>query len=88
MCDKCNQWRDIETAPKDGTRILLFDPAIGPTVISGWWDKSFEIKYDEEKDETFEVGAWTDGCVVSFGYEETASYSPTHWQPLPEAPQE
>lgn len=40
MCDRC-QWRDIETAPKDGTWVFLYVPGHGPvrakfTKICGW----------------------------------------------------
>ena len=79
-------WQPIETAPKDGTRILFYDPMSSGLIMSGWWDKMFELHYDQAKDETIEIGAWTDGCVLSFGYEETCSYEPTHWKPLPPPP--
>lgn len=72
-------WQPIETAPKDGTQILLFDP-------SGTWDPdlaSFSPRVA--------VGAWKDfpnGHGEWRGYYSglSAVEEPTHWMPLPEPP--
>lgn len=80
-------WQPISTAPKDGTRILIWSAEIG-TVLSVLWDPTWDIQYDEQNDILVDVGAWTDHAVESFGDEETKSYSPTHWKPLPELPKE
>lgn len=80
-------WQPIDTAPKDGTKILIWD---GKGQFAAWWDPTFED--DAAKNEACDwekshyIGAWTDGCVLSFGYEETYSYEPTHWMPLPPPP--
>lgn len=79
-------WREIKTAPKNGTKILFYDPK-SKTIFAGWWDKAFELRYDKVLDDTVEIGAWTDGAVSSFAYEETCSYQPTYWMPLPEPPE-
>jgi hypothetical protein len=83
---RASAWQPIETAPKDRTRILAGggDCAVP---LSVYWDAVFETKYDEDKDASYHVGAWTDDAVESFAYEEKAAYSPTHWQPLPSLPQ-
>ena len=58
-------WMPIETAPKDGTRVLL-------VIDHGQWgDKVW-------------TGLWADGWSVSYG---KPLNSPTHWMPLPAAPQ-
>lgn len=31
-------WQPIETAPKDGTRLLVFDPDVGRIVAGAGWD--------------------------------------------------
>lgn len=88
-----NQWQPIETAPRDGTRILVYVPD-SENVLSVYWDAEFTFRYDEAKasvDEKYageHDGAWTDDAVESFAYEEKASYSPTHWMPLPDPPKE
>lgn len=72
---KKNQWRDISTAPKNGTRILAYfknrdkeRSPIGQAVI--WW-----------KD-----GDW---CMAKYhGNSIYIGYVPTHWQLLPEPPKE
>ena len=85
------QWRPIETAPKDGTRILVYVPD-SDNVLSVYWDDQFTYRFDEAKAEAdlkYEgehEGAWTDDAVESFVYEEKCSYKPTHWMPLPEPP--
>jgi uncharacterized protein (DUF2237 family) len=39
MTDKA-AWQDISTAPKDGTRILLYRPGNGWCVVIAWWSES------------------------------------------------
>ena len=65
-------WRDISSAPKDGTPILTC--IAGPTYYarSGWWD-------DEVKG--WAVGEKADGGKIYM------VLPPTHWMPLPEPPE-
>jgi predicted HAD superfamily Cof-like phosphohydrolase len=86
-------WRPIETAPKDGTRILLGSWAVhkigeGTAFYQtvGYWCAEFEAIYSDETDGADYRGAWTDDTVASWGYEENTELSPTHWLPLPSAP--
>ncbi|UNY40271.1 hypothetical protein KLEP181_gp30 [Paracoccus phage vB_PmaP_KLEP18-1] len=69
-------WQPIETAPKDGTLILMFWPesvnnrTLGHVISTGsidddWWD----------------VDNWTAGKILDEG-----ATKPTHWMPLPPAP--
>jgi hypothetical protein len=80
-----SEWQLIETAPLDGTPMLLFVPGVTswnrangmPDIVVGLWD-----------------GGWvSDIGDVDQGYESTGAYfvrevlSPSHWMPLPEPPQ-
>lgn len=63
-------WQPIETAPKDGSDVLLFYAEVyGQThqVIIGHWNPR---------------GFWVWQHRAVRGY----SYEPTHWMPLPPAP--
>lgn len=68
-----DEWQPIDTAPRDGTRIL------------GWCGNYTDICYLENKWIDSAVGlqkVWmTDSCVDFGGYE-----NPTHWMPLPNPP--
>jgi hypothetical protein len=73
-----SEWRDIETAPKDGAAVLLFgkpEENGGVTwsarvVLSGYWDRMDEAWCSTTAD-------WT-GPFVDLV---------THWMPLPEPPE-
>ena len=81
-------WRPIETAPKDGTEILLLCPEEG-VYVGRWMDKKPETmrgaysKFNEHYNETgFEPKLLTyfgcgKCCADAFPPE------PTHWAPLP-----
>jgi hypothetical protein len=77
------EWQTIDTAPRDGTAILLwggvpdnrseeyytgFDP-IRP--VSGWWDVDAEYNYP---------------AIGACGHYGCLSGSPTHWMLLPAPP--
>lgn len=84
-----SDWQPIETAPKDGEPILIGwqDETHGWQTRCAWWDERFAPDWDKETDGVNDYRpAWTDGRVMSFNYEETYEYTPTHWQPLPEPP--
>lgn len=75
------EWLPIETAPKDGTDVLLYFPHID-ACIRGRWD------WQGEGDWESGIADWKDWCVDNdFVIMEDLSYCPTHWMPLPAAPQ-
>jgi hypothetical protein len=73
--DRMVDWQPIETAPKDGTRILLWDT--DEAVVAKWDDISMGG-----------AKGWQIAVVKLIGdvnyYE--ATFNPTHWMPLPEPP--
>jgi hypothetical protein len=73
-----SEWRDISTAPRDGTRIL----AIGGGLGVASYDVEI-VSYNEV------VGAWnTPNFTLDDRDDEPDGYCrPTLWQPLPAPPQ-
>jgi hypothetical protein len=76
-------WQPIETAPKDGTSVLLMDndqPGLpggvadrcwsGNTAVAAWWGA--------------EGGEWV--CYMDMIEDPISHFTPTHWQPLPDPP--
>ena len=67
------EWRTMESAPKDGTRVLLFVPPYGPSTghyapaRTNWGPKA---------------SLWVAHSVLN------KVAAPTHWMPLPQPPKE
>lgn len=71
------EWKPINTIPKDGTRVLLFD---GAEIMFGSYTEGYR-RVGEKRicDEHIRGEAQGyDGC--------SEEVSATHWMPLPEAP--
>lgn len=69
-------WRPIETAPRDATRILIAMPREEGAVCEAWWATDYEGG----------PGYWsTPPSGAGRGYTILADY-PTHWMPLPDPP--
>ena len=71
-------WQLIETAPKDGTSILIYD---GDSCYVVFWGQSDNAHWD--------TGEYDDVWILdSSRSKETHNFSgtPTHWMPLPEKP--
>jgi hypothetical protein len=68
-------WQPIETAPKDGTPVVLFTHPTENPVVGYWIDLQM---YD------FPFTGWTTGWKTSSGYNADWDevYNPTHWLPL------
>ena len=93
-----SNWQPIETAPRDGTAVLVWVPGAREGAEGAWGRHGKNTpsvavaKYDDYKWRP-EEERWT-GDIVEFesGWESTGSYNvtvalkPTHWMPLPEPP--
>lgn len=74
-----SEWQPIETAPKNGTHLLLFFPHEN-TIEVGYWDC-----YYAETGRGYEgCSAW---CCSEYQPAAMAFDEPTHWMPLPEPPE-
>jgi len=72
-------WQPIETAPKDGTRVLFWVRGFGRWMcVCGSWDI--------ERYATKPKPHWTHDNERSNGIRETRANQPTHWMPLPAPP--
>ncbi|OOO22745.1 DUF551 domain-containing protein [Agrobacterium pusense] len=69
------RWRPIETAPRDGTRVIGADQLY--VIGDIYWQP------DGNETETGEPG-WING--VRDRYEKDYVFNPTHWMPLPSLP--
>lgn len=67
------EWQPIETAPKDGTRILGYFP--------------FRHGYVSRQDvQPIAWVGWGGGCWETLGGWKPLDNEITHWMPLPDAP--
>lgn len=84
--EQVSEWKPIETAPKDGTDILLSN---GEVVAEGHWlvieggifehrDMDGRWIGQDERDDYEDWIDWAGGMLPS----------PTHWMPLPPPPKE
>jgi hypothetical protein len=74
------EWRDIETAPKDGEPILLSD---GHMTVQGWWLDDSYPWYFVDQIEHEDRGP--QGCWIELNQGKETTF--THWQPLPAPPE-
>jgi hypothetical protein len=79
---QATQWQPIETAPRDGTLIVLkgppVDPSQPPRIKVGKWDKFFLTA------ERHSPWMQEDGCEFIYPYY-YKRLMPTEWSPLPRA---
>lgn len=80
------EWQPIETAPKDGTRIMLWRgyPRFGfwqEMVIAQWFNDSWRWPDPRENASTHDV--WSEDDLY-YGFEDEENF--THWMPLPPPP--
>lgn len=71
------EWQPIETAPKDGTPILL---ARKEYIDIGLWDHTHICRQGAAP------GSWMSGFDGSGPDGPEDDYWPTHWMPLPQPP--
>lgn len=73
------RWQPIETAPKDGTAILLYDPEARG---APWLDEDASYTSYPAL-----VGRWDgDRQRWMLAHYDAFSYKPIHWMPLPKSP--
>ena len=72
-----SEWQPIESAPKDGTKILLYYQDRSRVVCGHWYWDGYAKKPRPY---------WTSDNEQLWGRYFHRETSPTHWMPLPEPP--
>jgi len=76
------EWKTIDTAPKDGTPFLGFDPTHTEAKI-------YVLSYDPGVSYIGELESCShDACYREYAGETYFQWNPTHWMPLPAPPKD
>jgi hypothetical protein len=75
-----SEWQPIETAPKDGTYILLYESDQSRPVKMGCW---LDSEHKRNGQVIHSAQRWSYGIIWVFGGDNP---NPTHWMPIPEPP--
>ena len=70
-------WQSIDTAPKDGTNVLLCFPGLG--WVRGSWDSQIHHKKPKPY--------WTHDCIHYMSVAHARANQPNWWMPLPTPPE-
>lgn len=70
-------WQPIETAPKDGTKIMVYCPKFGVSAPAHWVTQQFHKKPKPY---------WSHFGEYLMGIQAIRDDQPTHWKPLPDPP--
>lgn len=74
------EWQPIETAPRDGTHILVYGPCVDG-------DRQFRMEYENEISTVYFYGDDDhDFFVLSNVEYADFPWEPTHWMSLPDPP--
>lgn len=80
---RMSEWQPIKTAPRDGTRIILYQAGEGVD-FAVWEDTSYETweRISETQKELVSIteGHW-ESSILSM-------WAPTHWMPRPKPPKD
>jgi len=76
------EWQPIDTAPKDGTDIIVMYMHINTQIVHA----AFWSNYEEGLDDPDIEGWWTYVWTEVGRTKMDGRYSPTHWIPLPPDP--
>ena len=68
-----SEWQPIETAPKDGTKLLLCESVDENYIFVGSWSETRNPKW-----------YGTNWYCVEY---DAFNHAPTHWMPLPQPPE-
>ena len=71
-------WQSIDTAPKDGTNVLLYFSGLG--WVRGSWDSQIHHKKPKPY--------WTHDCIHYMSVAHARANQPSWWQRLPPTPPE
>lgn len=82
--DEPSRWRPIETAPRDGTHVILAFGQDG--VMEGWWEDGDPGPYPWKFVDRGVSGSPFAGGEALNGAREVRG-GPSHWQPLPKPPE-
>lgn len=68
-------WQPIQTAPKDGTEVIVADPENGMVTSAYWYARNDRVAPDD---------GWWDNLPDRGAYTAHICFEPTCWMPLPE----
>lgn len=77
-----SEWQPIETAPKDGTPILLYWPHYPDEEKGVVWLGAWKVN------DRLAKGYFSDSCEWDDFEMAEPRYAPSHWQPLPPPPKD